>query len=267
MKNRTLLFSVVIFIGLIVISLVLPMFMTLDYEKVDLFSISSSPSKEHLLGTDSLGRDMFSRLVYGLRISLLVGIVAMFFQVIIGVVVGIMGGYFKGKISVVISIIIDVVMSFPFLIIAIVMASILGPSIVNLIIIISILQWTEIARIVRSEVLKVSEQDYVKSSLIAGLSSTEIIKLHILPNIVPQIIVAATISMANAILIEASLSFLGLGVKPPMPSLGNILESAQNITALQNYWWQWIPAGVLVIILVVIVSLIGKSLKATLESR
>ena len=209
-----------------------------------------------MLGTDSLGRDVFSRIVYGVRVSLLVGILATFFQLIIGVVIGILGGYFKGRISIFVSILIDVFMSFPFLIIAIVISSILGPSIVNVIIIISIFQWTEVARIVRAAVLKVCEEDFVKNSRIIGFDS-----IRIIPNILKQIIVASTIAMANAVLIEASLSFLGLGVKPPMPSLGNILESAQNITAIQNYWWQWIPAGIITVLIVFSINSIGRGLE------
>lgn len=264
-KDRKLYFSIVILFIVMLVSFLLPFIFSLDYEKVDLFSINSAPSKEHLLGTDSLGRDILARVVYGIRISLFVGIVSMICQGLIGISLGIIGGYFKGKINLIISILIDVVMSFPFLILAIVIASLLGPGIMNLILIISLLQWTEIARIVRGEVLKLKEKDFVKSSLVTGLNAQEIIKLHIIPNLLPQIIVATTISMANAILIEASLSFLGLGVRPPMPSLGNILESAQNISALQNYWWQWIPAGFIVIILVLSINLLGKGLKIKLE--
>ena len=223
MKNKYLLFIGMLTMGTIILSTItLPLVISLDFEKIDLFSLNTSPSREHLLGTDSLGRDVFSRIVYGVRVSLFVGILATFFQLIIGVVIGVLGGYFKGKISLFISIIIDVFMSFPFLIIAIVISSILGPNIVNVIIIISIFQWTEVARIIRTAVLKVCEEDFVKSSRIIGFDFIRIIRFHVIPNILKQIIVASTVAMANAVLIEASLSFLGLGVKPPMPSLGNI---------------------------------------------
>lgn len=262
MKNKYLLYIGMLTMGTIILSTItLPFIFSLDFEKIDLFSLNASPSKEHLLGTDSLGRDVFSRIVYGVRVSLLVGILATFFQLIIGVVIGILGGYFKGRISIFVSILIDVFMSFPFLIIAIVISSILGPSIVNVIIIISIFQWTEVARIIRAAVLKVCEEDFVKSSKIIGFDFIRIIRFHVLPNVFKQIIVAATIAMANAVLIEASLSFLGLGVKPPMPSLGNILESAQNITAIQNYWWQWIPAGIVIVFIVFSINSIGRGLE------
>lgn len=262
MKNKYLLYiGMLTMVTIILSTITLPFMILLDFEKIDLFSLNVSPSKEHLLGTDSLGRDVFSRIVYGVRVSLLVGILATFFQLIIGVVIGILGGYFKGRISIFVSILIDVFMSFPFLIIAIVISSILGPSIVNVIIIISIFQWTEVARIVRAAVLKVCEEDFVKSSRIIGFDSIRIIRFHVIPNILKQIIVASTIAMANAVLIEASLSFLGLGVKPPMPSLGNILESAQNITAIQNYWWQWIPAGIITVLIVFSINSIGRGLE------
>ncbi|MEZ7742056.1 ABC transporter permease [Gemella sp. 20925_1_85] len=262
MKNKYLLYiGMLTMVTIILSTITLPFMISLDFEKIDLFSLNTPPSKEHLLGTDSLGRDVFSRIVYGVRVSLLVGVLATFFQLIIGVVIGVFGGYFKGKISLFISIIIDVFMSFPFLIIAIVISSILGPSIVNVIIIISIFQWTEVARIVRAAVLKVSEEDFVKSSRIIGFDFIRIIRFHVIPNILKQIIVASTIAMANAVLIEASLSFLGLGVKPPMPSLGNILESAQNITAIQNYWWQWIPAGIITVLIVFSINSIGRGLE------
>lgn len=264
-KNKKLYFSIVILSIIVLGSYIFPIIFPLDYEKVDLFSINSAPSKEHILGTDSLGRDVLSRVTYGIRVSVLVGVASMFGQGIIGLSIGIIGGYFKGKVSFAIAILIDVVMSFPFLIIAIILASLFNSGIINLIVIISLLQWTEVAKIVRSEVLKIKENDFVKSSIVTGLSMLEIVKLHIIPNLLPQIIVALTISMANSILIEASLSFLGLGVRPPVPSLGNILESAQNISAVQNYWWQWIPAGFIVISLVFSINMLGKSLKLEME--
>lgn len=246
---------------MIIMAVIAPLLTKYSYSSIDLFNINAAPSSEHILGTDNLGRDVFTRLVYGARVSLIVGLLATIMQIVIGVTLGLIAGYMGKAADFIIMRIIDILMCFPFFIVAISIASIVGPSLRNLIIIIAVLSWTEVARIVRAQALSLKNRDFVHISNVIGFKKRDIILKDILPNVIPSIIVAATISMANSILMEASLSFLGLGVKEPMPSWGNILTSAQNMRALQSYWWTWLPAGILIIASVLAINFIGEGFR------
>ena len=266
-KNKLILIGTSILITLIIVSFIGPLFIKQDISSVDLYNISSPPSGEHLLGTDDLGRDVLARLLYGGRVSLLVGVFATMLQVIIGTILGVLAGYFGGVIDAIIMKIVDIVMCFPFFIVAIALAAIVGPSVVNLIIIIAILSWTDIARIVRAEVLSIKERDFIMASKAIGFNNLDIILKHIIPNVLSSILVATTLSMATAILMEASLSFLGMGVKPPMPSWGNMLTAAQNMRTLSSEWWLWIPPGFMIIISVLAINFLGEGLRRKLDPK
>lgn len=250
----SLLFSLVCLVG------IMGLFFAPDYQSIDLLNIESPPSPDHILGTDDIGRDVFNRLVFATGLSIGIGLLASLFQILIGLGVGLVAGYFGGRIDFIMMRLVDVVMCFPMFLIASAIAAALGPSLVNLVAIIALLSWPGTARIVRADVIRLREEDFVLASRLAGFSSWEIIHHHLLPNVLPNLTVSATLSMANAILMEASLSFLGLGVKLPMPSLGNMLSSAQNLRALQTQWWTWLPAGIMIILLVLSINLIGESL-------
>ena len=266
-KNKLILIGTSILIILIIASFIGPLFIKQDISSVDLYNISSPPSGEHLLGTDDLGRDVLARLLYGGRVSLLVGVFATMLQVMIGTILGVLAGYFGGAIDAIIMRIVDIVMCFPFFIVAIALAAIVGPSVVNLIIIIAILSWTDIARIVRAEVLSIKERDFIMASKAIGFNNLDIILKHIIPNVLSSILVATTLSMATAILMEASLSFLGMGVKPPMPSWGNMLTAAQNMRTLSSEWWLWIPPGFMIIISVLAINFLGEGLRRKLDPK
>ncbi len=266
-KNKLILIGTSILIILIIVSFIGPLFIKQDISSVDLYNISSPPSGEHLLGTDDLGRDVLARLLYGGRVSLLVGVFATILQVMIGTILGVLAGYFGGAIDAIIMRIVDIVMCFPFFIVAIALAAIVGPSVVNLIIIIAILSWTDIARIVRAEVLSIKERDFIMASKAIGFNNLDIILKHIIPNVLSSILVATTLSMATAILMEASLSFLGMGVKPPMPSWGNMLTAAQNMRTLSSEWWLWIPPGFMIIIFVLAINFLGEGLRRKLDPK
>lgn len=266
-KNKLILIGTSILITLIIVSFIGPLFIKQDISSVDLYNISSPPSGEHLLGTDDLGRDVLARLLYGGRVSLLVGVFATILQVMIGTILGVIAGYFGGAIDAIIMRIVDIVMCFPFFIVAIALAAIVGPSVVNLIIIIAILSWTDIARIVRAEVLSIKERDFIMASKAIGFNNLDIILKHIIPNVLSSILVATTLSMATAILMEASLSFLGMGVKPPMPSWGNMLTAAQNMRTLSSEWWLWIPPGFMIIISVLAINFLGEGLRIKLDPK
>lgn len=264
-KNKLIFLGASILVILAVVSFIGPFFINQDISSVDLFNISASPNSEHLLGTDELGRDVLIRLLHGGRVSLMVGIFATMIQVTIGVILGLAAGYFGGVVDSIIMRIVDIIMCFPFFIVAIALAAVVGPSVTNLIIIIAILSWTDIARIVRAEVMSIKERDFIMASKAIGFNNIEIIIKHIIPNLMSSILVAMTLAMANAILMEAALSFLGMGVKPPMPSWGNMLTAAQNMRTLRSEWWLWIPPGVMIIIFVLAINFLGEGLKRKLD--
>lgn len=266
-KNKLAVVGVFIILALVLLSICAPLLTDYTISQTDLFNIKMAPSSEHILGTDDLGRDVFTRLLYGGRVSIIVGIASMTVQLVIGVIMGAIAGYFGGIAEKIIMRIIDVIMCFPFFVIAVSVAAVVGPGVKNLIIIIGFLMWPNIARIVRAEILALKENDYIMAAKAMGLSSFEIIKSHILPNIMSPILVAATLAIANGILTEASLSFLGIGVKLPQPSWGNMLIAAQNIGTLQREWWLWIPAGSLIILMVLSINFVGDGLRDALDPK
>lgn len=266
-KNKLAILGFIIIVMLVLLSVFAPIITKYDPNLPDLYNMNSAPSITHILGTDEVGRDVFSRLLYGGRVSILVGISAMLVQLFLGVFLGTISGYYGGIVDKIIMRIIDIMMCFPFFIIAITIAAIVGPNIWNLIAIIGLLSWPGIARIVRAEILSLKEVDFIMAAKAMGLNSREIIVRQLIPNIISPIVVAATLSIADDILTEASLSFLGMGVRPPQPSWGNMLSSAQNITTLQSQWWLWIPAGILVILIVISINLVGDGLRDILDPK
>ena len=267
LKNKLAVLGLFIITILVLLSVCAPLLTDYTISETDLFNIQMPPSKDNILGTDDLGRDVFTRLVYGGRVSILVGIASMTVQLLIGVTLGALAGYFGGIVDKIVMRIIDVIMCFPFFVIAVSVAAITGPGVKNLIIIIGFLMWPNIARIVRAEILSLKENDYILAAKAMGLSSFEIITNHILPNIISPVLVAATLAIANGILTEASLSFLGIGVKLPQPSWGNMLIAAQNIGTLQREWWLWIPAGSLIILMVLSINFLGDGLRDALDPK
>lgn len=223
------------------------------------------PSPQFLLGTDQIGRDMLSRLLYATRISLMVGILATAISTVIGVVLGLLGGYFGGWLDIAIMRFTDMVMSFPYILLVLVAAAIFEPGLWSIILILGFVDWPGIARLVRGNVLSLRETNFVKSSIVAGMPSRHILFSEILPNTIAPILVYATSVMALSMLDEASLSFLGMGVQPPAASLGNMLNSAQSITVLTKQPWLWIPPGLLIVVLVVAINFVGDALRDALD--
>jgi peptide/nickel transport system permease protein len=232
---------------------------------VDLSSYRKPPSSEHILGTDAAGRDVFSRLLYAGRVSLSVGLVAVSIYTAIGLVLGALGGFFGGWVDSVVMRLADVFLSFPSLIIIITMVSVLGPSVYNVMLAIGLLGWPAIARLLRGDLLSLREREFVTAARAIGAPSHRIIVRHLLPNAMAPIIVAATFGIANAILLEAGLSFLGLGVQPPTASWGNMLTNAQSITVLATMPWLWLPPGFMIAIAVLSINFIGDGLRDALD--
>lgn len=224
-----------------------------------------APSRDFLLGTDQIGRDVLSRLLYAMRISLLVGIMATLISTVIGVVLGLVGGYFGGALDMVIMRFTDMVMSFPYILLVLVAASIFKPGLWSIILILGFVDWPGIARLVRGNVLNLRETNFVKGSLAAGMPLRHILFSEILPNTVAPILVYATSVLALSMLDEAALSFLGMGVQPPTASLGNMLNGAESLTVLTKQPWLWLPPGILIVVLVMAINFIGDALRDALD--
>jgi peptide/nickel transport system permease protein len=265
LRNRLAMAGAVILAVLTVMSLLAPALARWDQNKIDLFSIEAPPSAEHPLGTDELGRDVLSRLLYGGRVSIMVGICATLVQVTIGILLGMTAGFFGGIADSIIMRICDIVMCFPFYAIAISLAALLGANVWNVVFIVGALNWTGVARIVRAETLSLRSREFIDAARALSLNSVEIIGRHILPNVLGPIIIYATLGIATGVLSEASLSFLGLGVKPPQPSWGNMLSAAQNMRILSSEWWMWIPPGAMVFLLVLSINFVGDGLRDALD--
>ena len=228
---------------------------------------AAPPSLDFWLGTDQIGRDMLSRLLYATRVSLLVGILATAISTAVGVVLGLVAGYFGGWLDMVIMRFTDMVMSFPYILLVLVAAAIFEPGLWSIILILGFVDWPGIARLVRGNVLSLRETNFVKSNIVSGMPLGHILFSEILPNTVAPILVYATSVMALSMLDEAALSFLGMGVQPPAASLGNMLNSAQSLTVLTSQPWLWIPPGLLIVILVVAINFAGDALRDAVDPK
>ena len=226
---------------------------------------SAAPSLKHLLGTDQIGRDVLSRLLYGTRVSLFVGFMATVISTMLGVLLGLLAGYVGGALDMILMRFTDMVMSFPYILLILVASVIFKPGLWSIILIFGFVDWPGVARLVRGIILSIKEQDYVKSSQIAGMPRSYILFSDILPNVMTNILVFATTVMATSILDEAALSFLGMGIQPPAASLGNMLNGAESVTVLTGMPWLWISPGLVIIILVVCVNFVGDALRDALD--
>ena len=238
-----------------------------DPNYVDLDQIKDPPSLNHLLGTDSAGRDVWARLLFGSRVTLVIAACALLIGVFIGSTVGLVSGYFGGWVDNVLMRFTELVMTFPQLFALIILVSIIGGSVFNIMWIIGILGWTGIARLVRGQVLMIREMEYVTAAEALGASDWRILTSHILPATMPYVAVAGTLGLASAILIEAALNFLGLGVQIPTPTWGNMMTAAQSIHVIQNEPWLWIPPGLAIALTVLAVNFVGDGIRDALDPR
>ncbi|WP_407270124.1 oligopeptide ABC transporter permease [Radiobacillus sp. PE A8.2] len=271
-KNKLAVFGLIV-LGLLILIAVFAPFIaphdpyTSPKNELGTYDVYAPPSAEHLLGTDGTGRDMMSRLIYGARVSLSVALTAVLISTLIGVFMGVVAGYYGKWIDNIIMRITDVVICFPVLFLAITAATILTPGIMNVIIIISFVSWTTMTRLVRGEVLKIREMEYVEAARSIGQNNGVIIAKHILPNIIAPIVVQATLQTAEAILTESALSFLGVGVQQPYPSWGNMLNDATSIMVLQFKPWIWMPAGFAILITILCINFLGDGLRDALDPK
>jgi peptide/nickel transport system permease protein len=224
------------------------------------------PSRVHWFGTDALGRDVFARTLLGGRISLMVGLVSALFSTAIGLVVGSLAGYFR-RLDFVIMRVVDVIMSFPLWILLLLAAAFIGPGIVNIIVLIALITWPIPARIIRGQILQLREVDFVVAARVLGGKDRSILLRHVLPNSIAPLLVYTSIAVATNVLLEAALSYLGLGVQPPTPSWGNLLNNARSISVFSREPWQWAPAAILIVVFVLAVNFVGDGIRDAVDPR
>jgi peptide/nickel transport system permease protein len=260
-NNRLAVIGLIVFTLIMLASIFAPLLTPWDPTKINLRAINQSPSWEHWFGTDKTGRDVFARVLYGGRVSILVGLGSALVSALIGVIIGCYAGYVGGWVDAVAMRVSEAIMAFPEIILVLVLVSILGQSLFNLMAIFIVGGWCGIYRLVRAQMLSLREEEYVQALRSFGLNRGLISFKHMLPNAMGPVMVNITLSTAAFILQEAGLSFLGLGVPLNIPTWGNILNVAQDLTVLQNSWWLWLPVGIFISLFVLSVNFIGDGLR------
>lgn len=265
-QNKAAVYSMIIFLATILIAILAPIISPYDPAQT-VGAFDESPSAAFLLGTDDVGRDVLSRLIYGAQVSLIVGIGSVIIYAIIGVSLGLISGYFGGWVDGLIMRITEVFMSYPHFMIILVIVSLIGPNMLTVMLVMGFMGWPPICRLVRGEVMRIKSIDYVSAAIVTGYSPFTIVFRHILPNVLSPILVNCTFGIAQAILVEASLSFLGMGVQPPTSSWGNMLTSAQSIMILSEEPWRWIPPGIAILIAVLTINFLGDGLNEAVDGN
>lgn len=267
-KNRLAVVGVLVMLFIVAVSVAAPLITPLDPEKSELTNTNGKPNDVNLLGTDGSGRDTFSRLLYGGRVSLTIGFFAMITTIAIGTLLGSVAGYFGGKVDDFIMRMCDLMLNFPFLLfILTVMAILEKVTIAIFVMVIALTSWAGITRIIRGTFLSLREQEFILNAQSIGCSDARIIIRHMLPNAIGPIIVNATLFMAAMIITESALSFLGFGIPQPTPTWGNMLSDALSLRVLKYQPWYWIPPGVAILITVLAINFIGDGLRDAFDPR
>ncbi|HKZ16568.1 MAG TPA: oligopeptide ABC transporter permease [Geobacteraceae bacterium] len=255
----------IIVVVLFLMSFLAPYITPYDPSTIDAYHVLMPPTAQHWMGTDELGRDVFTRVIYGARISLKVGFVAVGIAVVIGTMIGLIAGYYGRWLDALLMRLVDIMLCFPtfFLILAVI--AMLEPSIWYIMLVIGVTGWMGVARLVRAEVLSIRERDFILAARAIGASDLRIILRHILPNAMGPVLVAATLGVAGAILTESALSFLGIGVQPPTPSWGNILTSGKDYIGFA--WWLSLYPGLAILVTVLAYNLLGEGIRDAIDPR
>ncbi|MCF6136717.1 ABC transporter permease [Alkalihalobacillus berkeleyi] len=267
MKNKLAVVGLVMLILIVLAAIFAPYLTPYEPSTQELLKKLTPPNSEHWLGVDTLGRDMYTRMLYGARISLLVGFASVTASIIIGTIIGAIAGYYGGLVDAFLMRVVDVFLSFPSLFFLITIVTIFSPSINMLILAFALFGWTGTARLVRGEFLSLRTREFVLAAKTMGVRSSKIIFSHILPNAMGPIIVSATLNIGIIILAESALSYLGLGVQPPTPSWGNMLQDAQNITIMYQSPWYPIFPGLAIFITVLAFNFVGDGLRDALDPK
>ncbi len=251
----------------LLIVILVPIFTDLDPYTIDPLAFGAGPSAAHPLGTDTVGRDILARVIYGGRVSLQVGILSTLIGLVIGVPLGLIAGYFRGWCEIIIMRLADIFMSIPSFVLVLVLVAVVGPSVWSVTVVIGVLGWTQFARLIYGNVLSVREKEYVESAKAIGTKSFKVICQYVLPNSVAPILIAITFRTASAIIMEASLSFLGMGVQAPQASWGNLMYDAQSIVVLSTKPWVWLPPGIALIITTLSINFFGDGVRDALDPK
>lgn len=258
-KNKLFLFGAFLVLGLILCALCASYIAPFSPDAIDVDNILARPCARHVMGTDSLGRDLFTRMLFGARVSLKVGFIAVGISVLVGIIFGSIAGFYGGLIDSLIMRFVDLMLCFPTFFLILSAVAILEPSIVNIMIIIGLTSWMGVARIVRAQILSLKEREFIQAAKIIGASNARIIIRHLLPNSLGPVLVTAILGIASAILVESSLSFLGIGVQPPTPSWGNILIEAKSTLGIA--WWLTVYPGLAIFITILGYNMLGEGLR------
>lgn len=266
-RHKLAMIGLFIFLAEIVVVLIVPPILHLDPTAIDSTHFSAAPGGEHLLGTDDVGRDMFARVVCGGRISILIGVAATAISVVIGLPLGLFAGYYRGKTETIIMRAADIFLSFPSMVLILVIVAVFGSSIPALIILIGVLNWPAIAKLIYGNVLSVRSMEYVEAERAIGTPSLKILFQTVMPNSIAPLWVSLSFRISNAMITESALSFLGAGVQPPTPSWGNIIQSATSLVVLTQRWWIWIPAGLCLVVTIFCINFIGEGVRDALDPK
>ena len=267
LRHRLAIIALIVLIVIAITSILAPVFAPYPYDRIDLSVSGLPPTSQNLFGTDRVGRDILTRTLYGGQVSLLVGIGATAISTAIGIVIGALSGYYRGWVDVLLMRITDTVMTFPSIVIMLTLAALLPRSVWNIVLIVGLLSWPGVARLVRAQFMSLRETEFVLAARCLGIPDHRIITFHIFPNVLAPLVALITFSVGGAILTEAGLSFLGLGVAPPTPSWGNMLEAARNLDILVNLPWTWIPPAVMTVLTVLCVNFIGDGIRDAIDPR
>jgi len=260
-------FGLTVMAILIFVAIFAPLVAGQDPYADNLRLVRKPPQPGHMLGTDGVGRDVWARLVYGTRVSLAVGLVAVTLYTFIGIVLGSIAGYYGGAVDAGIMRFTDIILCFPTFLLILTVVTVVSPSIFNVMIVIGVFGWPPMCRLVRGQFLSLRERDFVTASRSVGVPNRLIIFRHLLPNVTGPVAVAATLGLAGALLTEAGLSFLGLGVQVPQASWGNMLFGAMSISIIESMWWLWLPPGLMISLAVLSINFIGDGLRDALDPR
>lgn len=264
-KNKLALVALIFILAVMVFAILAPVLTAYDPASTDSKSILTAPSREHIFGTDRLGRDIFSRIVYGARISLAIGFIAVGIASLIGVLIGAVAGYYAGRTDYLLMRFVDMMLCFPTIFLILAVISLLEPSITNIMIVIGATGWMGIARLVRAQVLTLKERDFISAAKVMGAKDSRIIIKHLIPNAIGPVLVSATLGVGGAILTESALSFLGIGVQPPTPSWGNILMDGRSTLGVA--WWLTVFPGLFILFTVLSYNILGEAMRDILEPR
>lgn len=266
-SNKLGMIGFIVVVVMSLMSILAPVLTNIDPTVTDMANINKAPGGLHILGTDSIGRDLFSRLLYGGRISISIGIISALTTSFIGTVFGLIAGYFRGIVDSFLVRLSEVIQTVPMIILVMVLVTIIGPGVRNMVLVFSLTGWMTVFRIVRNEVLRLREETYVEVNRAFGISNSKIMFSQILPNTLSPIIVATTINVAFFILSETELSFLGLGVPTNISTWGTIINGAKSLSVIENQWWLWIIPGAVISLFIMSINFFGDALRDVLDPK